>query len=250
MDSKPHGDLDRFERDGFAIVDGLADRETVAELGSVYDDMLSGAVPCPGTDRALGGITRQIMVPHQHHPLFANNPAVDEARRISRDLVRCEDPQFLFSMLIYKPGGHPHETPWHQDVSYAGMPFKRAGTHWPGHVIAQFWLALDDVDGTMGCMEFIPGVHRQPMPEHYVASGDPADPARLLAIVDPAKDLDLSTAVKCPLTAGSATVHGYTTPHYTGPNRSTRGRRAFIFSFANMDLLGQLIPLDAVKSAG
>jgi ectoine hydroxylase-related dioxygenase (phytanoyl-CoA dioxygenase family) len=113
---------------------------------------------------------------------------------------------------------------------------------WPGDVVAQFWLALDDVDETMGCMEFVPGAHRQPMPEHHVASGDPSDEGRLLAIVDPAAKLDLSLAVKCPLTAGSATVHGYTTPHFTGPNRSARGRRAFIFSFANMVALRQLTP--------
>ena len=31
-------------------------------------------------------------------------------------------------------------------------------------VVAQFWLALDDIDETMGCMEFIPGGHRAPMP--------------------------------------------------------------------------------------
>ena len=240
MDPAPLDPAGRFERDGFAVLDGLADRATVADLGRVYDDMLSGAVPCPGTDRQLGGLTRQIMVPHRHHPIFLDNPAVEEARRISRDLMRCDDPQFFFSMLIYKPAGHPHETPWHQDMSYARMPFNRAGTVWPNDVVAQFWVALDDVDETMGCMEFIPGAHRGPMPEHHVASGDPADEGRLLAIVDPAAKLDLSQAVKCPLAAGSATVHGYATPHFTGPNRSPRGRRAFIFSFANMPALQQL----------
>ncbi len=242
MDSTPLDPAGRFERDGFAVLDALADRATVADLGSVYDDMLSGAVPCPGTDRALGGLTRQIMVPHLHHPIFLDNPAVDEGRRIARDLVRCDDPQFLFSMLIYKPPGHPHETPWHQDMAYARMPFTKGGTVWPGDVVAQFWLALDDVDATMGCMEFIPGAHRQPMPEHHVAAGDPSDEGRLLAIVDPAASLDLDLAISCPLAAGSATVHGYTTPHFTGPNRSTRGRRAFIFNFANMPALQQLTP--------
>lgn len=242
MSSTPNKVADRFDRDGFAIVDRLADSATVAALGAVYDDMLSGVLPCPGDDRDLGGITRQIMVPHLHHPLFRDNPAVEAARRVSRDLVRSDDPQFLFSMLIHKPGGHPHETPWHQDMAYAGMPSTRAGTRWPGHVIAQFWLALDDVDETMGCMEFIPGAHRSPMPEHHVAGGDPTDAGRLLAIVDPATHLDLEAAVRCPLAAGSATVHGYATPHYTGPNRSTRGRRAFIFSFGNAEALKSLLP--------
>jgi ectoine hydroxylase-related dioxygenase (phytanoyl-CoA dioxygenase family) len=240
MSTPPAEAAHRFEQEGFAVLEGLADAATVAELGSVYDDMLSGAVPCPGTDRQLGGLTRQIMLPDRHHRIFRDNPAVEAARGIARDLVRCADPQFFFSMLIYKPAGHPHATPWHQDMSYARMPFTPAGTLWPGDVVAQFWLALDDVDESMGCMEFIPGAHLGPMPEHCIAAGDPADDGRLLAIVDPAATLDLGAAVKCPLQAGSATVHGYTTPHFTGPNRSARGRRAFIFSFANMPALHRL----------
>ncbi len=47
MDPTPFDPAGRFERDGFAVLDGLADRATVADLGSVYDDILSGAVPCP-----------------------------------------------------------------------------------------------------------------------------------------------------------------------------------------------------------
>lgn len=242
MRSAPDQVVEQFDRDGFAIVENLANVDTLAQLRAVYDGMLSGAIPCPGTDRDLGGITRQIMVPHAHHPLFSNNPAVDTAREVARSLMRCDDPKFFFSMLIHKPGGHPHATPWHQDIAYAGKPFNRAGVLWPGEVVAQFWLALDDVDETMGCMEFIPGQQHRPMPEHHVASGDPNDDGRLLAIHHPEQALDLRTAVKCPLAAGSATVHGYMTPHFTGPNRSTRGRRAYIFSFANEDLLRTLIP--------
>lgn len=229
-----------FDRNGFTVVPDLADAETLAAMRGVYDGMLDGSIPCPGTDRQLGGLTRQIMMPHLHHPLFAANPALERARALAAKLVKNDQPQFMFSMLIYKPAGHPHDTPWHEDMAYAGKPFTPAGTTWPNDVIVQFWLALDDVDGTMGCMEFIPGVQNGPMPPHVVASGDPDDDGRLLAIDDPERRLDLARAVKCPLRAGSATVHGYATPHYTGPNRSTRGRRAYIFSFANPEALAEL----------
>lgn len=231
---------DGFLRNGFAVVPKLADPDTLIEMRQVYDGMLDGSVPCPGTDRDLGGLTRQIMMPHLHHPMFAENPALNRARDVAAELIGTDDPQFLFSMLIYKPPGHPHPTPWHEDMSYAAKPFTPAGTQWPNNVIVQFWLALDDVDETMGCMEFIPGVQNQPMPPHVIASGEPDDEGRLLAIDDPETRLDLSLAVRCPLPAGSATVHGYATPHYTGPNRSDRGRRAYIFSFADVDRLSAL----------
>jgi|GEM_PF-1167608 len=229
-----------FERDGFAVAEDLADASTLATLREVYDGMLDGSVACRGTDRALGGLTRQIMNPDRHHPLFAANAALERARELAKRLVKCEAPQFVYSMLIFKPPGHPHITPWHQDMSYAGRPFTRAGALWPVDAFVQFWLALDDVDETMGCMEYIPGVQHEPMPPHIVVGGDPDDDGRLLAIDAPERRLDLTKAVKCPVRAGSASLHGYATPHFTGPNRSTRGRRAYIFNFSNPERLASI----------
>lgn len=230
-----------FARNGFAVAEGIADRQTLQELRSVYDGMLDGSVACPGTDRRLGGLTRQIMMPHLHHPSFAKNAVLDRARELSRHLLQVSDPEFVFSMLIYKPPGHPHPTPWHQDMAYAAKPTTPLGVALDNNAIVQFWLALEDVDDTMGCMEFIPCSSNIAMLPHHVASGGPDDDGRLLAIEDPERHFDVSQAVKCPLRAGSASVHGYTTLHYTGPNRSARGRRAYIFSFANPAKLKQAL---------
>jgi ectoine hydroxylase-related dioxygenase (phytanoyl-CoA dioxygenase family) len=231
----------RFTQDGFAVISELADEDTLHELRAVYDGMLDGSVPCIDGNRNLGGITRQIMYPCRHHEIFERNAALDRARAVASRLMRIDEPEFVFSMLIYKPAGHPHSTPWHQDMAYAGKPTTATGTHLPNDTIVQFWLALDDVDEDMGCMEFVRRPDDDRLLPHFVASGDPDDDGRLLAIVDPAQRIDIGGAVKCPLKAGSATVHGYTTPHYTGPNRSTRGRRAYIFSFANKRKLDEAL---------
>lgn len=233
-----HIDLDRigsrFERDGFAVVDGLAGPDCVRTLREVYDGMVDGSIPCPGTDRQLGGLTRQIMMPHTHHPAYLESEAFHNATRVAARLLKSDRPVFLYSMNIYKPPGHPHTTPWHCDLAYAGRPFTKAGAVAPNDAAVQFWLALNDVGEDMGCMEFVPGAHAGPMPEHFVFGGDPEDEGRLLAMTDPERQLDLANAVKCPLRAGSATVHGYTTPHFTSINRSaSKPRRAFIFSFLN-----------------
>ncbi len=227
-------DAAKFREDGFLAFERIADPDAIADLRDAYDRFLLGEVDCSKNDRQLGRVTRQIMVPSRYHPVFACNQALENAREISRALLEVDDPEFVFDMLIYKPPGHPAATLWHQDISYARMPFARAGIRIPENAIIQFWVALDDVDEENGCMYFIAGKHREPLLQHYVARGEPTDEARMLAIVEPEKALDLESAVACPLKAGGATVHNYGTPHFTPPNRSsTRQRRAYIFNFAN-----------------
>lgn len=249
MRAKP--DLDRktkrkiveeFDQDGFAVIPNLVSQQSLNSMVNAYDDLLEGKIDCGVYDRDLGGLTRQVMMPHLLHPAFRENEAVTQARELAVELTRQPDPEINFSMLIYKPPGHIHPTPWHQDVAYTVTPFAPAGTKLPYYAIAQFWVALDDVEMDMGCMEFAAGMQNEPMLEHCVASGDPHDNGRLLAIVDTNCQMDQSKIIKCPLKAGSATVHSYTTPHFTGPNKSLEnGRRAFIFSFANNRVLERSI---------
>jgi Phytanoyl-CoA dioxygenase (PhyH) len=228
----PIGDEERrrFETDGFLVFERLIDDGAVRELGAAYDQILERDVAAIG-DRLLGGITRQVMMPCLSHPAFDRNPALDAAAEIAERLVGAA-PVRTFDMLIYKPPGHPHETPWHQDMSYLEMPVAPAGTAIPLDTL-QFWVALDDADVENGCMHFLPGYHTQPLLPHRIAAGDPSDDARLLEIVDAPRHLDLSKVVAAPLRAGGATVHSYGTPHYTPPNHSAdRPRRAFIFNLA------------------
>jgi hypothetical protein len=231
----PIGDAERrrFESDGFLVFERLIDDCAVRELGAAYDQILRRDVAAIG-DRLLGGITRQVMMPCLSHPAFDRNPALDAAAEIAERLVGAA-PVRTFDMLIYKPPGHPHETPWHQDMSYLEMPVAPAGTAIPLDTL-QFWVALDDADAENGCMHFLPGYQTRPLLPHRIASGDPNDDARLLEIVDAPRQLDLSKVVAAPLRAGGATARR-TTRRPTAPptgraapssstwlrNRSSRG---------------------------
>jgi ectoine hydroxylase-related dioxygenase (phytanoyl-CoA dioxygenase family) len=226
-----------FATRGFATVPDLVPAAALAPLRAAYDALL-GCDPArrPG-DRMLGGLTRQIMQPERAHPVFADNTALVAARAVAAALTGSEATELFFSMLIFKPPHHPHATPWHQDLAYAWTPVAPAGSWVPPNTVVQFWVALEDVDAAMGCMSFVPWERERPLLGHVVASGDPSSEGRLLAIPEPESSLDLASAVTCPLRAGSATVHAYTTPHHTGPNHSERGRRAYIISFADPDTL-------------
>jgi len=225
-------DVAGFARDGFTVVGPLAGAETLAELREDYDRIMNREVDCGPLNRELGNLTRQVMHPDIYRPLFQSNEALERARPVAAALLGIDNPEFFYSMLIYKPGGHAHTTPWHQDLAYLQRPIAPPGIEAPQNAFVQFWMALDDVDETMGCMEFLPGVHTAPLQPHYIFSGTPEEDHRLIAIEDDVL-ARLPSPVACPVKAGWATVHNYNTPHYTGPNRSDRPRRAYIFSFKN-----------------
>lgn len=221
--------IDRFHSDGFLVCDRIVGAEGLAALRGAYEEVLEGSVAISG-DRFLGGITRQVMTPSKEHPVFDANEALASARELGRQLLGREMTR-AFDMLIYKPPRHPHATPWHQDMAYSGAPMAAPGT--PTRLdLLQFWIPMDDVDVDTGCMHFVPGHHTEPLLEHVVASGEPDDPGRLLALADPDEQLDLRSAVVAPLPAGGCTIHSYGTPHYTSPNVTDRPRRAYIINLA------------------
>lgn len=226
-------ELEAYRRDGFGHVDELIDADALADLRAAYDRVLEAD---PDDGALLGGVTRQVMFPSAFDAAFRDNPAIDAAFEVARSILGTEDVGVLFDMLIAKPPGHPHETPWHQDQSYVAMPVAPAGLPMYGLTL-QFWVAMDDADEENGCMHFLAGHHREPMLEHRVVPGSTTDSTRLLEIVGPEEQLDLGQAVPVPLAAGGCTFHNEGTPHYTPPNRSaSRPRRAYIFNVGSAAL--------------
>ncbi len=226
--------VESWHRDGFVVVDQFLDDSTLAELRTEYDDILSGTIVATG-DRSLGGVTRQVMRPSEDSAVFNDNGGLRKGYAVARQLFATQDVVRSFDMLIYKPAGHRYDTPWHQDAAYLAEPFAEADRSIPDKSI-QFWIPLDDVDAENGCMQFVAGHHKSGLLQHYVAAGDPNDNGRLLAIVDPESQIDLSRKVVAQIPAGGATMHSFGTVHFTGRNQShNRHRRSYIFNVVPTD---------------
>ena len=215
----------RFREEGFLVVDRLVDDDVVDEIRAAYDELIEGQVAARG-DRLLGDLIRQVKHPSKDHPFFESNGAIDAGAELARRLFGRPRLTKVYEMLIDKPGGTPHETPWHQDVGYFGKPVAAPGTRTDLDDV-QIWLALDPVDVDNGCMQFVPRKQGAPSLAHRVASGDADDEGRLIELDEP---IDTATAVACPLQPGGCTVHLVGTPHYTGANLTDRPRRAYIFN--------------------
>jgi hypothetical protein len=236
----PSSDVALFRSQGFVRVPRLIGEADLEALRTAYDDLLAADGAQPGiSDRWLGGLTRQIVHPDQAHPLFRDNAALRAGRAVARALRGWDEPAYFYAQLLYKPPGHPHETPWHQDDAYGAMPFAPAGSPLR-HQTLQFWLAIDAADTDNGCMHFHPPVGGDVLLPHRVASGAPDDEGRLLGLEDTVAWIDPARIVACPLPAGGATVHDSGTLHFTPANRSDRPRRAYIFNFADPAFVASL----------
>jgi hypothetical protein len=123
----------------------------------------------------------------------------------------------LYDIAITKPPYSDAETPWHQDAAFL------AETSYFETLV--FWVPLQAVDRSNGCMNFIPGSHLGPILTHRSPGGD----NRVNGLE--AVGIDRSAAVACPLPAGGATIHHFRTLHGTGGNNTGGFRRALTFGF-------------------
>jgi phytanoyl-CoA hydroxylase len=127
-----------------------------------------------------------------------------------------------FSQIFFKPpeGGGPK--PAHQDNFYFGP------TDLHGLVTA--WVALDDATLENGCLCFGEGTNLGPVYAHEA----PADEPYNLQL--PAAILRLQPMAPAPVLRGGVSFHHGNTFHCSGPNLSTRWRRACALHYVRNDV--------------
>jgi len=100
---------------------------------------------------------------------------------------------------------------WHQDLTYWGFD---------GTEQVSAWLALSPATAESGCMQMIPGSHRQGLREQVTAD----DPDNVLLQSQTIEGIREEDAVLCPLAPGEASIHHGWTIHASHPNTSADRR--------------------------
>jgi len=216
--------IERFHRDGFIVLDQVTTAEDLERISRImarlYRRYRELARRRHAWDLGPGGadVLPQILEINQTIALEAALATTLTFRRC-RELAAVllgRPVEYRFDHAIYKPAHNGRATAWHQDEAY---------TLDPRLVSAHFWVPVQDVSIEMGCMQFIPGSHRERLRPHHQL--EHLRHAHALEV----DEVDVASAVACPLRAGDVTVHVPRTLHYTGPNLTVIPRLAWSLEF-------------------
>ena len=124
----------------------------------------------------------------------------------------------MIDNVIWKPPG-ARPLGFHQDNAYLDWLS-------PSELVS-CWIALDDVDATLGSFEYLPGSHRWPLSEFEGEFHGPDDyhaPA-----IEAAKEQGVVPRfMTVDVPAGGGSIHHGNLWHGSGVNRSSRDRRALV----------------------
>jgi chlorinating enzyme len=123
------------------------------------------------------------------------------------------------SSFFAKPAGGGHATPWHQD-----------GEYWPIRPLATctVWIALDPATPENGCLEVIPGSHKQQtLLQHNTSDRQNITLNQELA----ASQYDAGAAQPIVLETGQISLHDVYLVHGSAANDSSQSRRGMTLRF-------------------
>lgn len=217
--------VSKYREDGVIFLGEIFRPETVVKLGEIIDNLMLGRRSLAGMFFQLDpnspqysdvtfDITRfqgpslnyRKIKNLEYLPEFLSAIQDSAIKSIAKTLIG-EDVSSMRYMLVNKPTGSRTPLPWHQDIS----------DEWPMSSKPEFtvWIALDDVDESNGCVEWIEGSHKLGVIEGgHLANDDTV-----------MKLLEGHQIIKGILKAGSAVLFNNGVLHRSAPNLSGRRRR-------------------------
>jgi ectoine hydroxylase-related dioxygenase (phytanoyl-CoA dioxygenase family) len=122
-------------------------------------------------------------------------------------------------MALLKPAGGGREKPWHQDHAYFEIE--------PLDSIIGCWIAFDAATVENGCMQVVPGSHREGLLPHW----KPESGAYQWEWQISPEQVEEDRVVAVPMPPGACLFFSSTLKHGTPPNLSPERRRALQIHF-------------------
>ncbi|GJL80996.1 MAG: phytanoyl-CoA dioxygenase [marine bacterium B5-7] len=229
-------DMDRFNRDGFLVVPGLAAKDLCRSINRVVDDSLDPPLAplefeadilypgAPKNKAAHGGFTpRRLLHAYTRDEVFrqwARSQSVVAilSRLMSTDRICLS--QNHHNCIMTKHPGYSSLTSWHQDVRY--WRFDRPE-------LVSVWLALVDEYPENGGLLLIPGSHTSDL-------GRGRLDASLFLRTDLKSNRDMiDTAVAATLSVGDAVFFHCKTYHAAGRNQIDQIKKSLVYTYRAID---------------
>jgi phytanoyl-CoA hydroxylase len=227
LDQREH-----YEREGYVLIPGLIDAETLERIDARFLALVRGEVAASDhmvimkdVEYASGDATAQSPL-HEINKLlsFEDDPVLwpfaTDLRVLEcvRDLVGSEL-KTLSTNVFNKPPGVDGRHPLHQDLRYFAIR--------PADGIVASWTAIQPCTRENGCLAIIPASHRGDLSEH----GDP-EWERFNFGFFAAKDVDIEARVHVEMEPGDTLFFHPLLIHGSGRNRSSGFRRAISVHYA------------------
>jgi phytanoyl-CoA hydroxylase len=218
--------FEQYQRDGYVVVEDCLDSETVESVTERIDSyvrkdrtedgferMLEPDADEDGLDtdpvRKFEGID-MVREDEEFQDLVHDDAILDVVRQLQGPNL-----SLLRSAAMLKPPQVGSEKKFHQDAAYYPI-------HPMDHVTV--WIALDQATTENGCMQVVPGAHRDGLLGHEAIEYD-------TDITIAEADYGPEDTVSLPMEPGDVLFQHCLLPHYTAPNETDDWRRAYIAAY-------------------
>lgn len=227
--------LDRYRRDGFAIVRGVFSAAEVAEIANAFDAIRAAGLRLGRSfrdrnllfrlseDANLGKTLRMVQWPAYVNAVLDHYRADPRMLEIVRPLIGRDVKQIINQMHWKPPGAAQNSFGFHQDIWFRKP---RAAYRNPATAYVQTGIAVDPHRTDNGAMVFCPGSHRR---GEVSLDGDGRVMERDMT-ADDLRCIGIAAADTVPLELepGDVALWNLYMVHGSGPNVSRIDRRIYL----------------------
>src|SRR2546425_401759 len=157
--------LSQYRREGYVVLRQFFSGDELSRMLSEIEHISRGSTLAQHDNTRVemepnqppdGTALRRIYEPCTHNPCFRDLSESEKLLSCVEQLLG-PDLEFHYSKINMKPPAVGSVVEWHQDLTY--YPLTN-----PDSVSILFY--LDDADSENGCLQVIPGRHREPLMDH------------------------------------------------------------------------------------